>query len=500
MSVRGWPPRWLSPDRGKLTQGDEVVQFVETYCRITKDSIAGKRGDLIVLRPWQKQLIRGLYRQRPDGRRKYRTALVGIARKNGKSALSSGLALEGLFLGPQGGEVYSCAADKDQARIVFRAAKEMVELDPELSGLAKCYRDAIEVPDTGAVYRALSSEAFTKEGLNPHLVLFDEVHTQPNDELWNVMQLAMGARQDPLMLGITTAGSRTDSLGADTLCYRLYQHGKRVAAGETKDPAFYFAWWEPKAGAEADHADPKVWREANPGLIDNPPLLDHEDFEASLQRTPEAEFRTKRTNIFVVSSEAALPHGAWDACKADTDPQGPWVVFCDGSWNGDSTGIVAVDPETLTVEVLGLWERPADDRDWRVPIGDVKARLHEICLGRSVVEVHMDPYRWQQAMQELEDEGLPIVEWPNTAVRMVPAWQSFFDAVMDRALSHNGDPRLARHIENMRLKIDAKGARPVKEHKTSQRHVDLGICAVGAVARAAVFREEAVPTWFGGYA
>jgi phage terminase large subunit-like protein len=93
-------------------------------------------------------------------------------------------------LGPTGGEVYSCAADKDQARIVFNTARRMVEMDPELSDLLKVYRDVIEVPATGSVYKALSAEAFTKEGLNPHLVLFDEVHAQPNRELWDVMALA----------------------------------------------------------------------------------------------------------------------------------------------------------------------------------------------------------------------------------------------------------------------------------------------------------------------
>jgi phage terminase large subunit-like protein len=500
VATRGWPPRWLSPDRGRNTDGDEIVTFVENYCRITKDSVAGNVGDLLVLRGWQKQLLRSLYRVRPDGRRKHRTALVGIARKNGKSALSSGLALHGLFLGPEGGEVYSCAADKDQARIVFAAAKRMVELDPELSGMVKPYRDALEVPSIGAVYRALSAEAYTKEGLNPHLVLFDEVHAQPDDELWNVMQLAFGARANPLMLGITTAGSRTDRFGEDSLCFRLYQHGKRVASGEIDDPSFFFAWWEPKKGDKADHALPVTWLEANPGLQDKPPLLDEEDFAAALIRTRESEFRTKRCNQWVVSDEAALPHGAWDACEnLSVRPEGPWVVIVDGSWNGDSTAMVAVDTKTLAIRVEGLWERPLEDRHWRVPIADVMQACRDVCRRLKVVELDMDPYRWQQAMQELEEERLPIVEFPNTLPRMVPAWQTFFDAVMDKSLSHDGDPRLARHVENMRLKIDAKGARPVKEHKTSQRHIDLGICAVIGVDRATAYRGRKTPDWSAGW-
>jgi phage terminase large subunit-like protein len=174
-----------------------------------------------------------------------------MARKNGKSALGAGLALWSLYCGDAGGEVYSVAGTRDQARIVFGAARRMVELDGELSGLSKVYRDAIEVPGTGAVYRVLSREAGASEGLSPTFVVFDEVHVQPDDELWNVMQLGAGARREPVLLGITTAGARSDTHGRDSLCYRLYQHGRRVVAGEVEDPTFFFSWWEPRRGAEA---------------------------------------------------------------------------------------------------------------------------------------------------------------------------------------------------------------------------------------------------------
>jgi phage terminase large subunit-like protein len=181
-----------------------------------------------------------------------------MPRKNGKSALSSGVALYGLLFGPQGGEVYSCAAEKDQAKIVFNMAKRMVELEPDLADAITCYRDVLEVKSTGSIYRALSAEAYSKEGLNPSLVIFDEVHAQPNSELWDVMALASGARVDPLLLGITTAGVMTDSSGGESLCYGFYRHGQDVVQGLTDDPSFCFVWWEPSAGVNADHRSPLV--------------------------------------------------------------------------------------------------------------------------------------------------------------------------------------------------------------------------------------------------
>ena len=486
--TQGWPPRWstLTPTARTRTRGGEAAEFVNAYCRITKTSIGGSAGELIALRPWQTKLLDALLAEDKNGKLLHRSSLIGLPRKQGKSALGAGLALWSLFCGDAGGEVYSCAGTRDQARIVFGTAKRMVELDPELSTLAKVYRDAIEIPDTGSVYRVLSREAGASEGLSPTFVVFDEVHVQPDDELWNVMSLGAGARHEPLMLGITTAGSRTDARGQDSLCYRLYQHGKRVAAGEVDDPTFAFFWWEPSAGADSDHTDPKVWAEANPGLGD---LNSLEDFQSTLVRTPEAEFRTKRTNLWVSGATSALPHGAWAALAEPervTDPSVDVVLMADGSWSGDSTGIVAFTVEERPhLWVVDLWEKPDDTNDWRVPIADVENAIRAAARSLPVVEIGMDPFRWQRSMQVLDDDGLPMLEYSMGSVeRMVKAWKLFFDAVLDKTFTHSGDPRLARHVDAMVLKIDARGARPTKEHKASTRHIDLGVCAVAGLERA----------------
>jgi len=474
--------------------GDLFSDFGEAVCRVDKDSLASPAGQLIKFRPWQRKLIAHVLARRPDGRYRHRQALIGEARKNGKSGIGSTLGLGGLVLGPSGGEVYSCAADKQQAKVVFDTARRMVKMDPELSEILKVYRDVIECEATGSVYRALSAEAFTKEGLNPHFVLFDEVHAQPNRELWDVMALAMGARTEPLMVGITTAGVKYDATGNDSLCYGMYQYGVRIAKGEVDDPSFFMAWWEPRK-ADADHRDPATWREANPGLGD---LVDIEDLASAVLRTPENEFRTKRCNQWVSSASAWLPAGAWEDCEGgEPIPAGAEVVLgFDGSFNGDCTALVVVSvADPLHVDVVELWEKPLDDTgDWRVPIADVEDAIRDACRKWQVLELACDPFRWARTYQILESEGLPVVEFPQSPARMTPATTRFYEAVMNGSLTHSGDPRLARHLDNAVLKADSRGTRIYKEHRNSQRRIDLAVAAVMAVDRAAWLAAEPAPT------
>lgn len=500
--VDGWPPRWLTPvpaeDRAR-GDGEHVAEFVESLCRVTKDSLGGASGELIRLRPWQRELLSHVYARRPDGRYRHRQALVGVARKNGKSALAAGLGLYGLVFGGAGAEVYSCAADKEQARIVFGTARRMVEMEPDLAEAIRVYRDVLEVKSSGAIYRVLSAEAFTKEGLNPTTVIFDEVHAQPTRELWDVMALAMGARLEPLMVGITTAGVRTDATGRDSLCYSLYQYGKRVASAELVDSSFFMAWWEPYDPA-ADHRSPETWREANPGYGD---LVSVEDFESGVLRTLEAEWRTKRCNQWVSTAQAWLPAGAWDACALQRPvPDGVEVILgFDGSFSNDSTALVAVtvpgEGELPHIDVVECWERPPDaGQEWRVPILQVEDAIRQACRRWQVRFIACDPFRWSRTFQVLEAEGLPVAEFPQSPQRMVPATQRFYEAVLNRQLSHSGDPRLARHIENCTVYTDSRGSRLRKDTRNSPRKIDLAIAAVMAHQWACESpRDEEVEPW-----
>jgi len=500
-----WPPAWLTADPNAETkgEGDLVIDFAETFGIVTKDSVAGKSGDPLILRDWQKQLVRLIFEyDEASGGLKHRVNLVGMPRKSGKSALGSVLALYSLIVGPKGGEVYSVAAEKEQARIVFADAKRTVEASEELSGLTRLYRDAIEMPTLGSVYRVLSAEAYSKEGLNPHFILFDELHAQPNRELFDVMSLAMGARGNlATLVAITTAGQKSDSTGRDSIAYSLYNYGKAVSRGEVEDPSFFMAWWE----AEGDHRSEETWRAANPGYGD---LSDPADFVSAVRRTPEAEFRTKRCNQWVSSQLAWLPTGSWDACAKEfqPDPDDEIVLGFDGSFSGDASVIVGCvvpkgkdDPARLFL--VKTWEKDLekDGDDWRVDIADVENTLIQFCADfPKVREIACDPHRWQRSMQVLADQGLPIVEWPSSSpARMVPACAKFYDAVVEQRLEHDGDPTLARHLDNAVVKNDRLGPRIVKENRQSPRKIDAAVAAVLAYDRATVARmEEVVPQFF----
>jgi phage terminase large subunit-like protein len=506
------PPLWMttvSSDDVARGDGDLVTEFQQSYCRTTKDGFYGKAGQLIQFRPWQKTLVGCAYARRPDHRYKHRTCLIGLPRKNGKSALGSGCGLYGLLTGGTGAEVYSLACDKDQARIVFGVAKTMVKMEPQLDheqgGPIKCYQNVLENTQTGGIYKALSSDAFTKEGLNPTLAIYDELHAAPNDELWDVINNAFGARSDPMLIAITTAGVKLDTTGGESVCYRLFQYGQKVISGEIYDPTFFLAWWG--APDDSDPGDRSVVEAANPAYDD---LLDPEDFERlytqSINKGTINDYKTKKLNMWVSASRAWLPDGAWSKCAHTFEflpPSKGVVLGFDGSRNGDSTALVAVTVEECPkVLVLGLWEKPLDKDasvDWHVPREDVKQAIREACHKWDVREVAADEYIWITELEELADEGIPVVTYPQTMTRMGPATQRFYELVVTRqSLWHNGNPALARHIGNAQLRTDARGQMLQKDSKNSPRKIDAAVAAVMAVDRAGFWLTQDGPGTFNG--
>jgi phage terminase large subunit-like protein len=501
--ISSWPPAWVTPtDLQYGSRGADAVDFINTFVTLTKDSIAGGAGQSIKLRPWQERLLEETLEVDEQGLFKKRTAVWSMGRKNGKSALVTGLGLWFLINGDEGGEVYSCAAEKEQARITFGDARKIIEREPELAGMCNIYRDVIEVPSTGSIWRVLSAEAYSKEGLNASAVIFDEAAALKDRAMWDVMQLSMASRRQPMMIATTTCGVKSDSTGQDSTAYQLYQYGQKVARGEVDDPSFYMAWWE--APADSDHRDEATWIAANPGYGD---LNSKADFESMVKRTPEAEFRTKRCNQWVSSQNTWLPAGVWDSLQEDVPiPDDVEVVLgVDGSFSGDTTAIVAVSvPKTHEdkphVWLVQAWEKQPDDLDdWRVDTLEVEQTLIDFAQKhRNLREIAFDPFRWQRTMAVLQDLGLPVVEYNSTSARrMIPACQKVFDSVTEATLTHSGDPLLARHLDNCVLKIDNMGARIVKESRNSPRKIDAAVAFVIAYDRAtSKLESDIVPEFY----
>jgi phage terminase large subunit-like protein len=495
--VASWPPRWLTPVSDEAINagdGDYAIDFAEAFGTIGKDGIAGRVGDALVLRPWQKELVRRIFARDADGGLTARVALVGTPRKSGKSALASTLALYSLIAeGIEGGEVVVAAAEKEQARIIFGEAKRMVE-SSELSEMCTLYRDAIFVPSTNSVMKVLSAEAYSKEGLNVSRAIVDEIHAHKNRELWDVLSLSMGNRGKlAQLLAVTTAGQKTDMTGQDSIAYSLYQYGKRVASGEIDDPTFFMSWWE--AEPEADHRLESTWESANPGYND---LVSKDDFASAVNRTPEPEFRTKRLNQWVSSLNAWLPTGKWEQLNSeiDLDPEQPVIVGFDGSFSGDCTALtyctIPKDNELPHIGLIRVWEKqPEDTDDWRVSTSEVEDEIIQFCQKYNVKEIACDPFRWQRSMEAMQDLGLPVVEYNSSSPsRMVPACSKMYTAVTEGNLTHDGNPTLSRHLTNAVIKVDRLGPRIVKEHRGSPRKIDAAVAAVIAFDRATVGRVE----------
>jgi len=485
-------PKYESPipnDAIEAGDGTRVLEFAFEYGRVHKDSVGGAVGDPISWLPWQVRLIHRIYARDPQtGRRLARRYLIGVARKNGKTAMAAVIALYALLVEVDGAEVYSCAADREQAKLAFNAAKRMVEMDPGLSKMLKSYRSVIEFPETGSTYTALSSESFTKEGLSPSAIIFDELHALPDRELYDVMSLAMGARVDPLMVIITTAGVMVDRFGQPTICKQLFDYGRTIASGENADPTFGFTWYAP-ADEDADPADETARAQANPSLGS---VLDPLDLDSALPpQTPENEYRTKRLNCWVSGHQSWLPYGLWGRRASDrqvsSDEQ--VVLAFDGSWTNDSTAIVGITIDSRHIFVVEAWERPPEAHAWVVPSEEVEATLFEALDHHNVVEVVCDPAYWREHLARWEESGAPIVEWPPTSGRMKPATREMYTAVIEERVTHDGDPRLARHIANAVIKEGWGGGHIVKQ--THGQKIDLAVAAVMAHNRALTFDKGA---------
>ena len=335
---------------------DYAVNFIECLSH-TKGTWAGKPFKLL---DWQEKIIRDIFGIiKSNGYRQFNTAYIEIPKKNGKSELAAAVAL--LLTcgdGEQRAEVYGCASDRQQASIVFDVAADMVRMCPALSKRVKILtsQKRIVYLPTNSFYQVLSAEAYSKQGFNIHGVVFDELHSQPDRKLFDVMTKGSGdARMQPLYFLITTAGTDIHSI-----CYEQHQKAKDILEGRKIDKTFYPVIYG--IDEDDDWTDPEVWKKANPSLGETIGIDKVETACESAKQNPAEEnvFRQLRLDQWVKQDVRWMPMHKWDACKVDFDESFLEGRICYGGLDLSST-------TDITAFSLVFPPIPEDDKYYILP-------------------------------------------------------------------------------------------------------------------------------------
>jgi phage terminase large subunit-like protein len=293
-----------------------ACDFIQTFCKHTKGELAGQP---FVLEPWQIEIIEAIFgwKSKKTKLRKFRQCFIFIPRKNGKTTMMVGIALYMLFSdGEKGAEIVSAAADKEQARLSFSIAKNMVLQEPNLIKRAGTYRDSITYDKVGSYYKVISADADTKHGLNLSCCLLDEIHSHKNRDLYDVLLTSMGARKEPLMLGITTAGAGNQK---DHISRELYDYSKKLIDGSIEDDSFLGIIYEADEGD--DIFSEEVWKKANPGYgsIVTKEYMHQQAIKAKNEPSFENTWRRLHLNQWVANETKWISDEKWMLCDGEVD-------------------------------------------------------------------------------------------------------------------------------------------------------------------------------------
>ena len=461
------------------------------------------------LRPWQAKIVRQLFKTRKDGLRQYRTCLLMLPRKNGKSELAAALAVYFLlFDGEIGAEVYSAASDKDQAALVFNVAAQMIRNDPEL--LAQCEiidsQKRIVHRASGSFYRAISAEAYSKHGFNASVVIYDELHAAPNRELWDVLSTSQGARSQPLMIAITTAGYDRHSI-----LWELYAHAKKVQENPALDPTFLPIIYE--APIDAEWSDEKVWKAANPALGDFRSIEEMRTMAARAKEIPAQEntFRRLYLNQWTEQASRWIAMPSWDACKTTVDRSAlarrRCYVGLDLSSTTDLTALVGVFPDDdgPGFDVLAEFFVPSEKMRERIRRDKVPYDLfvhqgHLTATDGNVVDyqavrnrlldwsaefdlriITYDPWNATNLVTQLEkQDGFVCVPLRQGFASLSPPTKALEKAILSRQIRHDGHPVLRWNVGNVSIASDPAGN--IKPDKSvSTERIDGVVALVMAI-------------------
>lgn len=489
---------------------DYAVMFIENLCH-TKGTWAGKPFELI---DWQEQIIRDLFGTlKPNGYRQFNTAYIEIPKKQGKSELAAAVAL--LLTcgdGEERAEVYGCAADRQQAAIVFDVAADMVRMCPALSKRVKILasqKRLIYIP-TNSFYQVLSAEAYSKHGFNIHGVVFDELHTQPNRKLFDVMTKGSGdARMQPLYFLITTAGTDTHSI-----CYETHQKAKDIIEGRKIDPTFYPVIYG--ADESDDWTDPKVWKKANPSLDITVGIDKVKAACESAKQNPGEEnaFRQLRLNQWVKQAVRWMPMEKWDNCAFAVDEDELEGRVCYGGLDLSSTTditafVLAFPPlddedkyiilpyfwipeDNLTLRVnrdhvpYDVWERQGYLQTTEgnvVHYGFIEKFIEKLGERFNIREIAFDRWGAVQMVQNLEGMGFTVVPFGQGFKDMSPPTKELMKLVLEQKIAHGGHPVLRWNMDNIYIRTDPAGNIKADKEKSTEK-IDGAVATIMALDRA----------------
>lgn len=496
-----------------------AVKFIESL-KHTKGEWRGVNFELL---PWQKEIIEDVFGTlKKNGYRQYNTAYIEVPKKNGKSELAAAVALKLLCADDEwGAEVYGCAADKEQASIVFDVAKEMVEQNKVLKNKIKIVesKKRLIYKPTRSFYQVLSSESFTKHGLNVHGVIFDELHAQPNRALYDVMTDGSGdARRQPLFFVITTAGDDPDRT---SIGWEVHEYAERVINKVTKDPTFYAKIYG--INESDDPWNEKNWYKSNPSLGHT---IEIDKVRAAVIKAKESSakertFRQLRLNQWVnYKSTDWIPLDIWDNTAGIVDELKLKGQSCyaglDLSSKTDISSFVLVFPPTeerskwkilpyFWIPEASLKERIMRDKidysQWiregliNVTPGNVidydfiQNYIGKLASQYHIKETAFDPWAAHQLAGKLADEGMIMVETRQGFKTLSPPTKELEKLVRGCELEHGGNKVLRWMIGNVQVKQDEnENIRPIKIKGT--KRIDGVVALIMALSRAIVYESN----------
>lgn len=480
---------------------DRACLFFEKYLCHIKGELAGHP---FILEEWQKEkIIRPVFGwKRSDGTRKYRTVYLEIPRKNGKTTIAAGIGLCLLYIDKEAGaEIYSAAAEMEQAAIAFELAKQMVERDEKLISMSQIFKRTITVEKTASFYRVLSADAKSKHGFNAHGVIFDELHAQPNRELWDVLTTSTGARRQPLIVAITTAGFDRNSI-----CWEIHQYADQVSRGIIDDPAFLPIIF---AAKENDNwQSPEVWKKANPGLGVS---IKYEYLEAECKKAIEVPayentFRRLHLNQWTQQDVRWLPMQVWDSCEETPEFSGDCFTGLDLSRTTDLAAMVHVFPKDESYHVLPRFWLPEEgietrEKKDRVPYREwarnglltltpgpvinydyIYNQLDEDAQGFNIKEIVFDRWGASEITRKIGDAGLTVIPFGQGFSSMSSPTKELLKLVLEKRIIHGMNPILRWNADNVVVEQDAAGnIKPSK--KKSQQKIDGIVALIMALDR-----------------